>query len=189
MIIYKRVKSKRQRKGLTNYYKRLKLVKYGLPRLVVRKTNRYIIAQIIVPKIGGDQTFLIINSKELIKYGWKNSFKNIPAAYLTGLLLGIKSKKMNINKAILDIGLQKPVKHSKVFAVAKGAIDAGLEIPISEEVIPFEERIKGEHIEKYKLKLLGESSPESTYISISSLFEKVKNNILKEKEIEMIKNE
>ncbi len=188
MKIYKRIKPKRQRKGLTNYYKRLKLIKSELPRLVIRKTNRYIIAQIVASKIGGDQTFLTINSKELSKYNWKNSFKNTPAAYLTGFLLGIKSKKIGINKAILDIGLQKPVKYSRAFAVAKGAIDAGLEIPISEEVIPPEERIKGEHIEKYKLKLLGESPPlESTSISISSLFEKVKNNILKE--MEMVKNE
>jgi len=188
MKIYKRTKPKRQRKGLTNYYKRIKLVKSNLPRLVVRKTNRYIITQIILSKAGGDHTYLTVTSKELSKYGWKDSFKNTPAAYLTGLLIGIKSKKIGINKAILDIGLHKPTKGSKVFAVAKGAIDAGLEIPISEEVIPSEERIKGKHIEDFKLKLFGESKlAELDYIPITSLFEKVKNNILKE--IEMIKNE
>ncbi|MEM2083226.1 MAG: 50S ribosomal protein L18 [Nitrososphaerota archaeon] len=188
MKIYKRAKPKRQRKGLTNYYKRIKLVKSNLPRLVVRKTDRYIITQITLSKVGGDYTYLTVNSKELSKYGWKNGFKNIPAAYLTGFLLGIKSKKIGINKAILDIGLQKPVKGSRVFAVAKGAIDAGLEIPISEEVIPSEERIKGKHIEDFKLKLLEESKLiESDHIPITSIFEKVKNNILKE--IGVIKNE
>lgn len=188
MKIYKRAKPKRQRKGLTNYYKRIKLVKSNLPRLVVRKTDRYIITQITLSKVGGDYTYLTVNSKELSKYGWKNGFKNTPAAYLTGFLLGIKSKKIGINKAILDIGLQKPVKGSRVFAVAKGAIDAGLEIPISEEVIPSEERIKGKHIEDFKLKLLEESKLiESDYIPITSIFEKVKNNILKE--IGVIKNE
>jgi large subunit ribosomal protein L18 len=187
MKIYKRVKPKRQRKGLTNYYKRIKLVKSNLPRLVIRKTNRYIIAQITSSKAGGDYTYLTVNSKELSKYGWKNSFKNTPAAYLTGILLGIKSKKIGINKAILDIGFQKPIKGSRIFAIAKGAIDAGLEIPISEEVIPSEERIKGKHIEDFKSKLLSESKIlESDYVPIISIFEKVKNNILKENE--MIKN-
>ena len=85
----------------------------------------------------------------LKKFGWNYSFKNTPAAYLTGLLIGKMAAKKNIKEAILDIGLHSPTKGSKVFAVAKGAIDAGLKIPMSESVVPSEDRIKGEHIASY----------------------------------------
>ena len=55
MTYYLRAPPKRRRKGLTDYRKRLKLVKSGLPRFVVRKTNRYIIVQITESKAGGDK--------------------------------------------------------------------------------------------------------------------------------------
>jgi large subunit ribosomal protein L18 len=42
-----RVPWRRRREGKTNYYKRLKLIRSGKPRLVVRRTNKYIIAQIV----------------------------------------------------------------------------------------------------------------------------------------------
>lgn len=148
-MMLRRIPPKRRRLGLTNYRKRLKLVKSGMPRLVVRKTNRYIIAQIVESRKGGDLTITSVTSKELSKYGWKAGFKNTPAAYLTGLLLATKSKERGVKDAILDIGLQRPVKGCRAFAVLKGAVDGGLNLIFSEDIVPDEHRISGKHIADY----------------------------------------
>ncbi|MGC9152269.1 MAG: 50S ribosomal protein L18 [Vulcanisaeta sp.] len=152
-----KVKFRRRREGKTNYYKRREMIKSGLPRLVVRKTNKYIIAQVIVPKVLGDHVVVSATSKELAGFGWKGGTKNLPSAYLVGLIIGYKALLKGIKKAILDIGLHRPVKGARVFAVLKGAIDAGLEIPHSEEILPEDDRIEGKHIAEYAEKLKGEN--------------------------------
>ena len=48
--------------------------------------------------------------------------------------------------AILDIGLAASSPGNRVFAALKGMIDAGLEIPHGESVLPDEDRINGLHI-------------------------------------------
>jgi len=141
-----RVKMRRRREGKTNYRKRLAYLKSGKPRAVVRKTLKYIIVQIVEYHEDGDKILVGVNSSHLRKYGWSGSFKNTPAAYLTGYLAGKLALKKGINEAVLDIGLQSPVKGSRVFAALKGLVDAGLNVPHSEEVYPSEDRIKGKHI-------------------------------------------
>jgi len=141
---------RRRREGKTDYHRRKKLLISGLPRLVARKTNKHIIAQIVEASIEGDRVLASAHSSELRKkFGWLGSLKNLPAAYLTGLLCGYRALKRNIKKAILDIGLQTPSKGARVFAVMKGCIDVGIEIPHGEEILPSEERIKGQHISDY----------------------------------------
>ena len=161
---------RRRREGKTDYHRRKKLLISGLPRLVARKTNKHIIAQIVEASIEGDRVLASAHSSELRKkFGWLGSLKNLPAAYLTGLLCGYRALKRNVKKAILDIGLQTPSKGARVFAVMKGCIDAGIEIPHGEEILPSEERIKGQHISDYASML--SSTPEvyskrfSEYIS------------------------
>lgn len=144
-----KVPFRRRREGVTNYYKRRRLILSGKPRLVVRKTNRYIIAQIVKAEPQGDVTLVAAHSGELRKYGWKGGTKNTPAAYLIGLLIGFKALKSGITEAILDIGLHSSTPGARVFAVAKGAIDAGLKIPMGEEIPPSDERIRGVHIANY----------------------------------------
>jgi len=144
-----RMKPRRRREGKTDYRKRLRLVKSGIERLVVRKTNRRIIAQLIKSKLGGDHTIMTITSDMLKKYGWKGSFKSTPAAYLTGLMLGKTAVEKGYEKAILDIGYLRSVRGSRLYAVVRGAIDAGLEIPVAEEMLPSDERILGKHIAEY----------------------------------------
>jgi len=152
---------RRRREGKTNYLRRKKLVLSGLPRLVARKTNKHVIAQIIEATVEGDKVIASAHSSELRKnYGWLGSLKSLPAAYLTGLLCGYRALEKGIKKAILDIGLQAPSKGARVFAVLKGCLDAGLEIPHDEEILPDEERIKGQHISDYA-KLL--SSDQDAY--------------------------
>jgi len=161
---------RRRREGKTDYHRRKKLLISGLPRLVARKTNKHIIAQIVEASIEGDRVLASAHSSELRKkFGWLGSLKNLPAAYLTGLLCGYRALKRNVKKAILDIGLQTPSKGARVFAVMKGCIDAGIEIPHGEEILPSEERIEGQHISDYASML--SSTPEvyskrfSEYIS------------------------
>lgn len=141
---------KRRRKFKTDYKKRLKLLLSGKPRLVVRKTNKYIIAQIVISEEARDRTVVGVTSKILRdKYGWKYSCKNLPAAYLTGLIIGKLALKNGIKEAILDMGLNRKTKGNRIFATLKGAVDAGLKIPHGEEILPDETRIKGEHIARY----------------------------------------
>ncbi|RLF99859.1 MAG: 50S ribosomal protein L18 [Candidatus Wolframiiraptor sp.] len=184
----KRIPPKRRRLGLTDYRKRLKLVKSALPRLVIRRTNRYLITQVIKSKLGGDETLITVTSKKLADYGWRAGFKNTPAAYLTGFLAGLLAKKKGIGKAVVDIGLHRAVKGSKVFAAVKGFIDAGVEVAASEGVFPDEDRIKGVPIMEY-YKSIKESdvetiqfskSDEEVYMNLDSHFSQVKERILKE---------
>ena len=144
-----KIQFKRKVEGRTNYRKRLKLIASYKPRLVVRKTSRNIIAQIIEFNPKGDHVISSAYSKELQKLGWKFSRNNLPAAYLTGLLCGAKAMKKNIKEAILDIGLNTPINRSIIYAVLKGALDSNLKIPYSKEVLPDEKRISGEHIVAY----------------------------------------
>ncbi len=145
-----RVKFRRRREGKTNYRKRLALVKSGKPRLVVRVLNRQVIAQLIAFDPKGDRVLASASSHELKKFGWDGHPGNAPSAYLTGLLLGVRAKKAGYSEAILDIGLHTPVPGSNVYAALKGALDAGMDIPHSEEVLPSEERINGSLIAEYR---------------------------------------
>ncbi len=151
-----RVKMRRRREGKTDYRKRLALLKSGEPRAIVRKSLRYITVQIAEYHEDGDKILIGVNSSKLKDYGWNGSFKNTPAAYLTGLLAGKLALKNGIESAVLDIGLQRPVRGSRVYAVLKGLVDAGVEIPHSEEVYPSEERIRGEHISEDVAKMFDE---------------------------------
>jgi len=144
-----RVQLRRRRSGKTDYQARKAMVISGRHRLVARASLKNVTAQIIIAKPIGDMTLASANSRELIKkYGWKAATGNIPAAYLTGLLCGLKAKAAGIDEAILDIGMVIPSKGSKVFAVLHGVVDAGVEIPHSEEKI-VKERTKGHHISNY----------------------------------------
>jgi len=149
---------KRRRERKTNYNKRLILLKGETPRLVIRKTNKYIILQIIESNHAQDKVKYQVNTKELLKYGWpedkSGSLKNLAASYLGGLLLGVKSKE--IKKVILDTGLIPNTKGSRIYAAIKGIADAGLKINFNEKILPPEEKIKG-----------------------VEFFDKVKNNITK----------
>jgi len=144
---------KRRRKKRTDYRKRLALLKSGRIRLVVRRTLNNIHVQAIEYREGGDKTILEMSASDLEKYGWKGHLANIPAAYLTGFLIGLKCLKNGIKKAILDIGLQTSVKGNAIYAAVMGAIDSGLEIPVNRDILPSENRVKGLHIAEYAKKL------------------------------------
>ncbi|ABL77647.1 50S ribosomal protein L18 [Thermofilum pendens] len=154
-----RVPLKRRREGKTNYYKRRKLIISGKPRLVVRVLSRTAIVQIAKATPKGDVVIASAHSNELKKYGWKGYRRNTPALYLLGFLAAKKALKQGVTEAIVDIGLHRPVKASRVFAAVKGALDAGLKIPVGDGVLPEDDRVRGEHIANYA-KMLKESNPE-----------------------------
>lgn len=144
-----RVPLRRRREKKTDYQARKGFVVSGRPRLVARSSLKNTIAQIIVAKPHGDEVLASAHSRELIKkYGWKGATGNIPAAYLTGLLCGLKAKQNGITEAILDLGLVSPTRGSKVFSTMSGVIDAGVEIPHDKDKI-IKERTIGEHIVSY----------------------------------------
>jgi large subunit ribosomal protein L18 len=121
------LKFKRRRQGLTNYKKRLALVKSGLDRVVVRQSSRRVLGQIVRYDEKGDTVMASADSAELAKhYGWP-SRSNRATAYLTGLLLAKKARARE-GELVLDTGLSSPVKDSIPFVFAKGCIDGGLKI-------------------------------------------------------------
>lgn len=141
---------RRRRERKTDYRKRLKLLLSKKPRLVVRRSLKHIIAQLVKFEPGkSDITVTTVTSRELRKLGWKYACDNLPAAYLTGLLIGVKALEKGIKEAVLDIGLFRSVKGSRIYAVAKGAVDVGLKVNVSEKMFPSKERIMGKHIASY----------------------------------------
>lgn len=141
---------RRKLDGRTNYRKRLKLLVSGTPRLIVRKTNKHTIVQIALYSDKGDRVIVTASSAVLKRLGWNHATGNLPAAYLTGLIAAKAALQKKVDNAIVDLGLQTPTHGSRVYAAIKGAIDAGLKIPCSEDALPSSERISGKHIADYK---------------------------------------
>jgi len=161
------VKYRRRREGKTDYYARKRLIiqdknKFNSPkfRLIVRFTNKDIIAQIASSKLEGDKVLAAAYGHELVRYGFPvKNITNYAAAYATGLLLarrvltklGLADKYQGNSqidgtdynvaamddgpspfRALLDVGLRRTTTGSKLFAALKGATDGGLEVPHSD---------------------------------------------------------
>lgn len=156
------VKFRRRRDQQTDYNQRLKLLKSGKPRAVIRLSNRHTRVHLAHYTPEGDENEAQTISKDLEEYGWEHSTANVPAAYLTGFLAGHRA---DAEEAILDMGLKQMKTGGRVFAALKGLIDAGVDINVGEEVLPEESRLTGEHIEEMK------------DVSISDDVETVKENI------------
>jgi len=159
-------KFKRRRQGKTDYYARKRLTvqdknKYNTPkyRMIVRFTNKDVIAQIAYSRIEGDVVVCAAYSHELPRYGITVGLTNYAAAYATGLLLARRHlKKLSLDQiykgveevngddynveqegdnpnpftAVLDVGLARTSTGAKIFAVLKGAADGGINVPHSE---------------------------------------------------------
>jgi len=142
-----RVPFRRRREGKTDYRKRLKLVRSGKVRAVVRHSLKHTVVQLVRYDEKGDRIISSATTAQLKKLGWTGSTGNTPAAYLVGLLAGRKAAG-HVQEAVLDIGLLTPSKGSKVFATLKGLLDAGIRIEHSKEVLPPDDRIRGKHLGK-----------------------------------------
>jgi len=147
---------RRRLESKTDYHRRLRLLKSGAPRAVVRISNSQITCQLTNYSKDGDHVLTSFTGKDLQKHGYPNdaSKKSVPASYLAGFALGKKAISNGINEAILDIGLSSASSGSRVFSALKGMVDAGLEVPHGEEILPSDERINGEHISDSLSKVL-----------------------------------
>jgi large subunit ribosomal protein L18 len=143
-----RVPFRRRREGRTDYRHRAALLRGGVARLVVRKSNKHIRVQFIEYNEKGDRVLATAVSKELEELGWTGSGKSTPGAYLTGMLAGKRAKEKGLEEAVLDIGLREPTKGAVVFAALKGAVDAGIDVPHSKEMVPSAERLSAKHMKE-----------------------------------------
>lgn len=155
-----RVAHRRRREERTDYRQRLRLLKSRKPRLVVRRLSNSVVCQLIAYDHAGDRVVAAARSGELASYGWRGHTGNLPAAYLTGYLCGVRARQKKIIEAVTDLGLQESTKASGLYAAVKGALDAGLQIPHEDGILPTEERFSGRHIADFAAGLKKENVSE-----------------------------
>ena len=144
---------RRRREGVTDYRARKRAITSQKPLLVVRISNKNVSSQFVKPTIRGDVVLSSAHSKELAKLGWRGSSKSTPACYLLGLLAGKKAIKAGLKEAVTYNGLAPFINGSRVSALLKGVLDAGIAVPVGEEAFPSEERVTGKSIAEFAAKL------------------------------------
>ena len=147
-----KTQKRRRQQHKTDYKTRLNLLKSEKPRLVFRRTNRYLIVQYIESEEAKDKIVFGLTSKVLLKHGWpkgfKGSLKSIPAAYLIGYFVGKKIIKEKLDVPVTDFGMLRTIHKTKTFGFLKGLIDAGIKINCKKEAFPEEERVYGKNLKQ-----------------------------------------
>lgn len=138
---------KRIRSDKTNYRRRAAVLIGRHSFVTIKVTDQNIFVQLLKPTPTGDVVIASAHSRELVKHGWKGALNNLPACYLTGLLLGKKVLEKGAPKAVIYLGMYKFT--SRVAACIRGLVNAGVNIPVSEESLPEDDRITGKHIADY----------------------------------------
>lgn len=141
-----RLPFRRRREGRTDYRTRLALLKSRKPRVVVRRTSRNVTVQFAEFHPDGDRILAQATAQELAGLGWGGSPTSTPAAYLTGLLAGMRAKEAGVEEGVLDIGRRRPTRGGRVFGALKGVLDAGVDVPHGDDVLPADERLAGAHL-------------------------------------------
>ena len=147
---------RRRREGVTDYRSRKKAISSHSPLLVVRVSNKNVSSQFVMPKENGDEVLSSAHSRQLLKFGWLGSGKSTPACYLLGLLAGKKALAAGVKQAVAYNGVVPFIRGSRVAALLKGVVDAGVQVPVGEEAFPDAERLTGKSIADYAAKLAGE---------------------------------
>ena len=99
---------RRRRAGLTDYRRRLKLLRGNKPRAVVRISNTRTTCQLVSWAKEGDLVAVTVTGSDLLKKdGWPESFsqKSVSASYLVGFAMGKAALATGATEAVLDIGL------------------------------------------------------------------------------------
>ncbi|MCL4308829.1 MAG: 50S ribosomal protein L18 [Candidatus Thermoplasmatota archaeon] len=145
-----RVPFRRRREGRTDYRVRLKLLKGGTTRAVVRFSHHRVEVALVDYAAEGDRVVAQATSSELARLGFPpTSGASTPAAYLTGYLAGLRAKSQGSSEAILDLGLRRPTPGGRALASLKGLLDAGIEIPHGETRFPEADRLNGTHLPQH----------------------------------------
>lgn len=145
-----RISFRRRREGKTNYHRRLKLIISRRKRLVIRCSNKHTTVQVVEALVQGDKILSQSHSSQLEKqFAWVHNTGNMPSAYLSGYLCGLRAKKAKIQDIILDIGII--VHNERIKSAFRGFLDAGMEVPHDDKWFPKKigERVNGSHIETY----------------------------------------
>jgi large subunit ribosomal protein L18 len=159
-----RVHFRRRREGRTDYRVRLKLLKSGRPRAVVRLSGHRVRVALVGYDPKGDRVLASADSSELGGIDFPAaSLASTPAAYLTAYLAGLRAKASGQQAAVLDLGISRPTAGGRLSAALKGLLDSGLDIPHGDEGFPAADRLSGTHLPKplpqpletYKQKLAG----------------------------------
>lgn len=146
-----RLRYKRRRNGETDYRRRMRMLRGGSVRAVVRVSNTQTICQLVDYQSAGDEILVSIDGRTLVdKFKWPMdaSRKSVPASYLTGFAMGKAALAAGHDEAVLDIGLAASSSGNRAFSALKGMVDAGLEIPHGEDVLPDDNRVSGAHIDE-----------------------------------------
>ena len=140
-----RLRFKRRRSGRTDYRRRLRMLRGGAPRAVVRVSNPQVTCQLVEFGMGGDSIVASVNGNTLVKHGWPAgaSRKSVPACYIAGYALAKSAIAAGHDSAILDIGLASSSPGGRVFAALRGMVDAGLDVPHGADVLPDDDRVNG----------------------------------------------
>ncbi len=147
----------RRIRNLTNYPKRLNLLKGKLTRVVIRKSNNNTLVSFVDYKLIGDKILIGAKSNALKQLGSTLHSGNLTSAYLTGYLAGKRLLKLDKNKeVILDMGLQRKIVGSRIFAGLKGVLDSGVNVRVKDSIFPSKERLEGEHLKTKDAKLIVE---------------------------------
>jgi large subunit ribosomal protein L18 len=144
---------RRRREGVTDYRARKRAITSQLPLLVVRISNKNVSSQFVRPTAKGDVVLSAAHSKELAKIGWHGSLKSTPACYLLGLMAGKKALEAGVKQAVVYNGLVPFIRGSRVAALLKGVVDAGVEVPVGEEAFPGADRLSGKSVGAYAVEL------------------------------------
>lgn len=135
---------RRLREEKTNYKKRYSMLMGKSDFVTVHITNENVQVQILKPGMKGDLVTASAHSRYLVSKGWKGSRKSVSASYLTGYLAGKKAIKAGSTEAILYTGTKRFTQ--RMSAALKGMVDAGLQIPVGDEIFPDDERLNGSHL-------------------------------------------
>lgn len=150
MATIKKSSVKRRRQNKTDYKARFSLLKSPLKRVVIRRTNKYVLLQLVESHEAQDKVICGLSSKELLNNGWDKKFsgslKSIPACYLTGKIFAGKLNPKE--KYIIDLGMIRNVNGSRMLSLINGLIDGGANISANSKSFPTPERIAGKHIKK-----------------------------------------
>jgi large subunit ribosomal protein L18 len=142
-----RVPLRRRREGRTDYRSRLKLLKSGRPRAVVRFSERRVIVALTAYDPAGDRVIASAESRELTSVGFPSgSLSSTPASYLTGYLAGLRARSAGATEAVLDAGIRRPSQGGRLLGALRGLLDAGIEIPHGEGSFPTADRLNGSYL-------------------------------------------
>ena len=109
-----RLRFKRRRTGETDYRRRMRMLRGGATRAVVRVSNTQTTCQLINYDSTGDEVMISVTGKTLVdRFGWPldASRKSVPASYLTGFGSGSRRRSRCCN--VWQPRLRRPARHGR----------------------------------------------------------------------------